>query len=243
LLSAATGPAAGLGALVQQLTRVAYALRERFSPDHWRTLNRLHADPLFARAAGGAAQAGSVLAGLDRVVLATTALSGFVLDGMTRSLGWRFLSLGRRIERLSQLCAALDVAFHAGPAQALDWLLELADSTLTYRSRYVAGPQWLAVLDLLVRDHENPRAVAFQIKGLREYVAKIEQTHGRFAADLLAPVQTALEALTAADLSPASPVLAQFIDQAQRAGHRVSDELALKFFSHAASRSMLSLVA
>ena len=243
LLRAATDPATGLGAMVQQLTRVAYALRERLSPDHWRTLNRMHADPLFARGAGGAPQASSVLAGLDRVVIATTTLSGFVLDGMTRSSGWRFLSLGRRIERLSHLCAALGVALHAGRSQTLDWLLELADSTLTYRSRYVAGPQWLAVLDLLVRDQENPRAVAFQIKGLREYVAKLEQTHGRFAGDLLAPIQAALDSLTAADLNPASPVLAEFIDQAQRVGHRVSDELALKFFSHAASRSMLSLVA
>ena len=243
LLYAATDPATGLGAQVQQLTRVAYNLRERLSLDHWRTLNRMHADPLFSRALGSAPQAGAVLAGLDRIVVTATTLSGFVLDGMTRNLGWRFLSLGRRIERLWHQCAALRIAIGAGRSHGLDWLLELADSTLTYRSRYVAAPEWLPVLDLLVRDENNPRSLAFQVKGLREYVAKLEATHGRFAGDTLAPVQAALDALSPADLDPQSPALALLIDQAQRAAHRVSEDLALEFFSHSTARSVLSLVA
>ncbi|MFZ2651910.1 MAG: circularly permuted type 2 ATP-grasp protein [Burkholderiaceae bacterium] len=243
LLHAATDPGSGLAAQFQQLARVAYSLRDRMSLDNWRTLNRMHADALFAHAGDSTPQVGSVLAGLDRIILTMMTLSGFVLDGMTRSLGWRFLSLGRRIERLTHVCAALQVATGAGRTHGLDWLLELADSTVTYRSRYLVGPQWLAVLDLLVCDQDNPRSVAFQVKGLREYVAKLEATHGRFAGDLLAPVQAALDALRPADLNPQSPALALLLDQAQRAGYRAADELTLKFFSHAATRSMLSLVA
>jgi uncharacterized alpha-E superfamily protein len=170
-------------------------------------------------------------------------VSGFVLDGMTRGLGWRFLSLGRRVERLANLCMALRLALAEGRSHGLDWLLELADSTVTYRSRYLVAPEWLPVLDLLIRDDTNPRSVAFQVKGIAEYIAKLEADHGRFALDLIAPVRAALDALTPTELDPDHPLLATLLEQTQRASHMVSDELTLKFFSHARSRSVLSLVA
>ena len=180
---------------------------------------------------------------LDRAVTSMMTLSGYVLDGMTRGTGWRFLSIGRRIERLSNLCIALQVATQEGRAGGLEWLLELADSTVTYRSRYLVAPEWLPVLDLLLRDDTNPRSVAFQVKGLVGYVDKLERAHGRFAGDVLAPVHAALLSLQADDLHPESEVLADLLEQLQRAAHTVSDELTLKFFSHADSRSVLSLVA
>ncbi len=54
------------------------------------------------------------LAELDRDIAAFITLSGFALDGMTRDHGWRFLSIGRRIERLQFLCGTLQQAL-AGP--------------------------------------------------------------------------------------------------------------------------------
>ena len=244
LLRAATDPDAGLGSQLQQLARVTYNLRDRMSLDNWRTLNRMHGDSLFTRADGSSVpSAAAVLAGLDRVVITMMTVSGFVLDGMTRGLGWRFLSLGRRIERLSILCLTLRFAIREGRSHNLDWLLELADSTVTYRSRYLVTPEWMPVLDLLIRDDTNPRSVAFQVKGITEYIAKLELAHGRFAGDVMAPMKAALDALTPADLDPDSVVLAALFGQLQRAGHMASDELTLKFFSHAASRSVLSLVA
>jgi uncharacterized circularly permuted ATP-grasp superfamily protein/uncharacterized alpha-E superfamily protein len=239
LLRAATHPDEGLSQRLKQLWRVAFSLRDRMSADNWRTLNRLIGDPVFQRGSS----LPLALAWLDRAVTTMMTLSGYVLDGMTRGAGWRFLSIGRRIERLSNLCITLQVATQAGRADGLDWLLELADSTVTYRSRYLVAPEWLPVLDLLVRDDSNPRSVAFQVKGLVEYVERLEQAHGRFAADVLGPAQAALQALEPADLHPESAVLSAAIDQMQRAAHTVSDELTLKFFSHAASRSVLSLVA
>ena len=134
-------------------------------------------------------------------------------------------------------------ATREGRDQGLDWLLQWADSSVTYRSRYLVAPEWLPVLDLLVRDELVPRSLAFQVKGLAEYVAKLEVTHGRFASDVVAPGQAALAALTGADLRPESEALAAVLDQLQRVAGGVSDELTLKFFSHAASRSVLSLVA
>ena len=241
LLRAATHADGGLAVELERLARVAFLLRDRMSSDHWRTLNRLHSDPVFRRREG--VPMPLALAWLDRAVTAMTTLSGFVLDGMTRSTGWRFLSLGRRVERLSQLCAALEVATGAGRASELGWLLELADSSMTYRSRYPAAPEWLPVLDLLLRDEANPRSAAFQMKGLVETVDKLERAHGRFASDLLAPARSALASIAAADLAPESAALAALLEQLDRTARRTSDETTLKFFVHAASRSVLTRVA
>ncbi|MBY0468546.1 MAG: circularly permuted type 2 ATP-grasp protein, partial [Burkholderiaceae bacterium] len=244
LLRAATHPDEGLSERLKQLSRVAFNLRDRMSADHWRSLNQLIADPVFQRGLSSTHLGLPLaMAWLDRAVTSMTTLSGFVLDGMTRGVGWRFLSIGRRLERLSTLCNVLQVATHEGRTHGLDWLLEYADSTVTYRSRYLVAPEWLPVLDLLLRDEVNPRSLAFQVKGLAEYIAKLELSHGRFASDVLAPAHHGLRNLSSVDLHPESEALADVIAQLQRAAHAVSDELTLKFFSHAASRSVLSLVA
>lgn len=244
LLRAATHPDEGLSERLKQLSRVAFNLRDRMSADHWRSLNQLIGDPVFQRGLSSTHLGLPLaMAWLDRAVTSMTTLSGFVLDGMTRGVGWRFLSIGRRLERLSTLCNVLQVATREGRTHGLDWLLEYADSTVTYRSRYLVAPEWLPVLDLLLRDEVNPRSLAFQVKGLAEYIAKLELSHGRFASDVLAPAHHALRNLSSVDLHPESETLAEVIGSLQRAAHAVSDELTLKFFSHAASRSVLSLVA
>ncbi|MBW8832524.1 MAG: circularly permuted type 2 ATP-grasp protein [Burkholderiales bacterium] len=239
LLRAATHPEEALSERFRQLSRVAFNLRDRMSADNWRTLNQLIADPVFQRSMS----LPLALVWLDRAVTSMMTLSGFVLDGMTRGTGWRFLSLGRRIERLADACSMLEVATNEGRTHGLDWLLELADSTVTYRSRYLVAPEWMPVLDLVLRDEANPRSVAFQVKGLSEYIAKLELSHGRFASDVIAPAHAALRKLRPEDLHPESEMVADVLGCLHRAALAVSDELSLKFFSHATSRSALSLVA
>jgi uncharacterized circularly permuted ATP-grasp superfamily protein/uncharacterized alpha-E superfamily protein len=239
LLKAATHQDGGLNESLRQLMRVAFNLRDRMSADNWRTLNRMAADPVFRRPASMA----MVMPWLDRAVTSMMTLSGFALDGMIRGSGWRFMSLGRRLERLSWLCSALQVGTREGRTHHPGWLLRLADSSVTYHARYQLAPEWLPVLDLLVRDDTNPRALAFQVKGLVEYVAKLEASHGRFAGSFLSQTQTALQNLLPESLHPDDAHLARVLDQLQKATHTVSDELTLQFFSHATSRSVLSLVA
>lgn len=239
LLRAATHPDEGLGERLKQLSRVGFSLRECMSMDNWRAVNRLSSDPVFRRGA----TLPLALAWLDRAVTAMMTLSGFVLDGMTRGIDWRFLSMGRRIERLTTLCTTLQVATREGRAHGLDWLVELADSTVTYRSRYLVAPEWLPVLDLLLRDDTNPRSIAFQAKGLADYVDKLEATHGCFAGDALGHMHAKLRALRPDDLHPESDEMAQVLDGLQCAAGTISDQLTLKFFSHASALSVLSQVA
>jgi uncharacterized alpha-E superfamily protein len=237
LRRAAHHPEGALAERLASLSRVAFSLRDRMSVDHWRTLNRLLADPALQREPA----LPMTLVWLDRAVTALMTLSGFVLDGMTRGVGWRFVSIGRRIERLATLCTTLQVATVEGRMHELDWLLDLADSSVTYRSRYLAAPEWLPVLDMVVRDEANPRSLAFQAKGLGDFIARLEAGHGEFASTVLAPAHAALRALPAAELRPESAQLAEAIAQLQGAASAISDAVSLKFFSHAVPRNMLQI--
>lgn len=239
LLHAATHLDGGLSQSFKQLQRVAFSLRDRMSADNWRTLNSLNSDPVFRRQAS----IPMAMAWLDRAVTTMMTLSGFALDGMVRGAAWRFLSMGRRVERLSWLTSALQVATREGRTHSPNWLLMLADSSVTYRSRYQVAPEWLPVLDMLVRDASNPRSLAFQMKGLCEYAWKIESAHGSFLGPWLVQGQNALQSLKPESLHPDDAQLARFLDQLQKTAYTLSDELTLKFFSHASSRSVLSLVA
>jgi uncharacterized alpha-E superfamily protein len=240
LLHAATHPSARLASDLQQLGRVAFCLRDRMSTDNWRTIHALTADPPQAVPTPTLPAA---MANLDRVVAALMTLSGFMLDGMVRGSGWQFLSIGRRLERLANLATVLQAATSEGRHSGLDWLLELADSGVTYRSRWPVAPEWLPVLHLLVADAANPRAVAFQVKGLVEFVAKLEARFGPFAGPALGQGAQRLLELPPAELDPESPRLAELLALMQRSAASLSDELTLKFFSHAPSRSVLSMAA
>jgi len=95
----------------------------------------------------------------------------------------------------------------------------------------------------VVRDEANPRSLAFQAKGLADFIGKLEATHGAFAGEALAPAHTALRALAPADLDPESEALAEVLARLQRSAYAISDQVSAKFFSHAAPRSVLSLAA
>ena len=230
----------GLAANLRLLFRVAFHLRERLSLDNWRTLNRLMQE--MARHAQRSSSLTEVLSQLDRSVITLMTLAGFTLDGMTRDQGWRFLSIGRRLERLQSMSLTLSLALaHAreGNECDLDWLLEVADSIITYRSRYMSRPEWLPVLDLLVQDESNPRALSFQILGLYDYLVRLSEAFGPCDAELLEPLIERLHALDAAqDLHPEGTVLPALLADLQSLAFTLSDRLSMRFFSHVSENQL-----
>ena len=221
----------GLASGLKNLLRVSAQLRERLSLDNWRTLNHMARRLQLGR--GRQAPLTETLAELDRDIAAFMTLAGFALDGMTRDHGWRFLSIGRRIERLQFMCTLLEQAL-AGPADAdLGWVLELADSSITYRSRYMARPEWLPVLDLLVRDVHNPRSVYFQLKGLNDFVGRVAEAFGGELHERMDDAVSALEGIDpGADLRHGSARLGALLREWNAASGRLSEQLGLRFFSH-----------
>jgi uncharacterized circularly permuted ATP-grasp superfamily protein/uncharacterized alpha-E superfamily protein len=194
----------GLAANLRRLSNLAFQLRNRLSLDHWRTITQLLRDP----AMNSTLTLSEGLLWLDTTIHATTTFAGYALDSMTRTVGFRFLSIGRRLDRLIFLIRAIQHACKNGRDSGLTWLLELCDSVITYRSRYMAQPEWLPVMDLLIRDESNPRALLFQAVGICEYLAKLENLQGSCGREFLEPAIALLRDLDIdKDFHPDSPRL------------------------------------
>ncbi|MGZ3159262.1 MAG: circularly permuted type 2 ATP-grasp protein, partial [Burkholderiaceae bacterium] len=223
-----SGP--GLVNNLQQLYQVAGHLRERLSLDNWHTLNRVVQKHSDAEHTPSLAEAITIL---NDTTTSLMTLSGFALDGMTRDQGWRFLSIGRRLERLQFLCNTLMRAINMPAESNLDWLLEIADSIVTYRSRYMAQPEWLPVLDLLMLDESNPRSVAFQLEGLLKYFKRLGASYGECGEEVLAPLLAELQALQPErDLQNGSAVLIALLQKINSCSYSISEKLGQRFFSH-----------
>lgn len=190
LIQCATHPQhrQGLAETLAQLGRVGFSLRDRLSHDHWRALNRLVNDQALTENM----TLGPTLVWLDRAVTGLATLSGFALDAMNRDAGWRFLSLGRRIERLVLLTSALEVTVNQLQAadatsevqQPLEWLLDLTDSSGSFRSQTTGIASWKAVRDIVLLDGTNPRSLRFQIEGVRQALQRLGEDTGVSLAGL-----------------------------------------------------------
>lgn len=226
-----------LAAAIRRLLWAAAQVRERLSLDHWHSLNRLQRN--LQSGQGRRGNLGEALTFLDQVLLVSSSLTGFSMDNMTRDHGWRFLVVGRRIERLSFLARTLGATLHPFCSQderGLEWLLELTDSIITYRSRYSRQPELLSVLDLVVFDESNPHSVMFQVQVIQRYLDRL----GRELGDIpMTGLELEIDALARFDLGlfQLSPreACAQLAGQLARlavAGHELSDLLGMRFFTH-----------
>jgi uncharacterized alpha-E superfamily protein len=123
-----------------------------------------------------------VLDQLNRVIITLSAFGGMATEGMTRTEGWRFLDLGRRLERamnLMHLVRGTLVQPNSHEAPILDAVLEIADCSMTYRRRYMSTLRVEPVLDLLLADGTNPRSMVSQLSLLAEHVAALPRTVSR----------------------------------------------------------------
>lgn len=224
--------------LLGRIRFIASTVRDRFSGDTWRILGRLEAD---SRSRPGRLPLASALALIHNLVLDLAAFNGMEMENMTRGHGWRFLDLGRRVERGLSVLALVRaaVAVSGRPVLGLEPALEIADSMMTYRRRHFAEARRREVMELLLRDESNPRALAFQIRVLREHVLALPREgateaaavgHARLAALRGALESANLEALHAPD------ALAAWLGQLASELTAFSDEVTGLYFVHTTPR-------
>lgn len=114
----------------------------------------------------------------DRALQMLAALAGLEQENMNRSAGWCFLDMGRRTERAINTCRlARTFAVEDASADDLDVLLDLIDSQITYRSRYVTGIALAPVRDMVLLDPFNPRSVGFQIDLINRHISTLPALH------------------------------------------------------------------
>ena len=207
----------------------ASVIRERFSPDAWRAvadLVSLIAAPL-PNGQSESAMIERVEAGL-RII---ASFSGLAQENMTQLAGWRFLELGRRIERALNTCRFVrSFGDKTSPEGSLDVLLELADSQLTYRQRYVMIAALAPVVDLVMFDPSNPRSVAFQLDRIEAHLSALPN---REAAGRLSPVRQIAATLgTRLRTADAASIVAGEIIGIENELMRLSETIASTYLTH-----------
>jgi uncharacterized alpha-E superfamily protein len=159
-----------LPSLVAAAQAAASVIRDRFSPDAWRALTDLH--ELVEEPLDEIPSENVIFERIQAALRIVASFSGLAQENMTRLAGWRFLDLGRRIERVIATCRFVR-QFADECADSLDVLLELADSQITYRQRYVMVAAAAPVKDLVVLDPNNPRSVAYQLGRIETQLAAL----------------------------------------------------------------------
>jgi uncharacterized circularly permuted ATP-grasp superfamily protein/uncharacterized alpha-E superfamily protein len=162
----------GLLNAIDRAVHSASQIRDRFSPDGWLALADLRKT---TRNFAARVQLGDDATRAMTVLLRKLAgFSGLVHENMYRFAGWRFLEIGRRLERGIQIAGITRwLTRKEAPDGALDMLLEIGDSVMTHRRRYNVAAGANSYLDLLVLDPLNPRSVLFQVAELREQIEKL----------------------------------------------------------------------
>ncbi|MGC3963773.1 MAG: circularly permuted type 2 ATP-grasp protein [Rhodocyclaceae bacterium] len=227
---------------LQQVVRLARTLRDRLAPDSWRIYNRL--ERLLGQWRRGPHTLSDALEFLDQSLLALITLSGYAMEHMTRDAGWRFQSLGRRIERMQSLTTWLQhLLVPANQPPALETLIDLSDSVLTYRRRYQRTSEQALVAELLLVDHDNPRGFIYQLQSLLDHTQQLPDNAPGSVDELLLPIIDRLlaqppEGWVATEERRAQ--LRRLLSDAWMAGNALATRLQGRYFSHVRTRSTLA---
>ena len=233
-----------LAFILSEVSRVGNSVRERLSADMMILVGQLRTSLDAERDT----QIPEYPATLTLCLELLSAFSGMERENINRGMGWLFMSIGRRLERaiyLTRLLQQITIPLREQDWPLLECLLEVADSSMTYRSRYYTTLQPMAVLDVLMADESNPRALDFQLAHLVDLYQKLP----RHMADDLQAMREALAMLRGFDLRslsyslPRNPSAARdteglvrlknFLGGLEQLLSSWSENLSSRYFSHA----------
>ncbi len=251
-LSASIGRAArpdgAVGQLQARIAGMTGLVRDRLTGDMHATFTQS------LRAARAAAETtGPGLEDLSRAMVANlrfaSAVAGVASENMVRGGAWLFLELGRRLERAQAVLAEIGLVLDVPPARveaSLRLILELCDSVITYRSRYLSVLQPAPVLDLVLADPSNPRGLAFQLAAMQSALAEVAGVPADALADEAASLRQGAEALihdvlAARDQSLAATALPSRLSAMADALGALSDAITRRYFALLPAQRVLTL--
>ncbi len=202
-------------------------IRDRFSPDGWLALMDLSKTVHRFRTR---VSAGDDASGAMTVLLRKLAgFAGLVHENMYHAVGWRFLEIGRRLERAIEMCRLM--ALLAGPdaaAEHLDLLVEVGDSVMTHRRRYKVNSGRLAAIELLALDEFNPRSIRYQLAEVRGQIALL--TGGEKAGPIHPIMREVLRLYTELQISEARDISPERLAELAASFAQLSDMIDATYF-------------
>ncbi len=241
----------GLGWNLKQMRRVALHLKERLSADTWRVLQKIQTDFSMSIPTDPNQRYISEMNLLDSSIVTLSAFVGLVMENTTRGPGWHFLEIGRRLERARHMADLLQAGVAEAPEEMepyLRMLLYIADSSITYRTRYLTALRTDLVLDLLLVDESNPRSLIFQLADLLKHLDQLPK-YNDVACDLEKELvskaiytvrATPMVELSKRDKNGHLGALAELLRQVKSDMFDLSDALATHYLSPVVSSHFVS---
>lgn len=227
-------PGGAVVARLGQVARLVEAVRDRLTADMYATFTQ----PLRTLLAQAAEVRGldALEALLAEVLRYTASLAGVAAENMVRAGGYTFLDLGRRVERAQSIAAQLHFALAQPPSRVeggLRLALELCDSVITYRSRYLGVLQPAPALDLVLADPGNPRGLGFQLHAIHTLLAELGDAGlAAAAAALVREVEAMPPTLLASPgQAAATTTLAPAIGRVEAEVASLSDAVTRRYFA------------
>ena len=242
--------ARGLMSSLHQMLRNGSAIRDRISLDAYRILSRIEDDLQLDRRRNRE----GVVATIDWInglIPNMFAFAGLVSESMVRSHGWRFLELGRLIERAwqtAELLSATLVNPVPNEQSLLEAVLDTRDSLMTYRVRYLLRMQPAPVIDLLTTDDTNPRSLCHQLILIDHLIGQLPDNDSRvglgqdekLAKSLMNKVQVAdpiqLALVKSGERKELHILLSELIDRLPQ----LSNALSARYLTHTAAKQSLT---
>ena len=204
MLSALLGSVRAAGAvegsishLVREVAHLTELVRDRLTGDMYGAfIAALRQIRRNARTVDGSSEALSQV--MVDILRFSASVAGLAAENMVRGGGWMFLELGRRIERAQSICTQIGYTLEQPPARmepALRLVLELCDSLITYRTRYLTVLQAGPVLDLVLADEGNPRGLAFQLVSIGALLDQIGGPSDRTLPGIAAALAEEIQAM------------------------------------------------
>jgi uncharacterized circularly permuted ATP-grasp superfamily protein/uncharacterized alpha-E superfamily protein len=222
---------------LRHLAANAGGVREFLSTATWRVLNGLDTERNVLAETTDESDQFLVTECLDRIMVDLAALAGLVMESMVRGPGWRFLDLGRRLERAVLLLGVIEASLNDPPGDDIaqpvyDLVLGASESLVAYRRRYRSDVRVAAIEDLLVHDDSNPRSLVFQLDRVNEHLAALPwnpdaSKHRRF-----------LDAAARGRLGEGPDSLAKLVLDVRGPLLELIRELMLAWFTHPARRGL-----
>lgn len=167
-------------------------------------------------------------------------IAGVAAETMPRDDGYRFLLMGRLLERAEMTCRLLAVRYNrldrSGQAMAFHWWLALLKSVSAfeaYLKEHRASVDPNRVLEFLLLSPNFPRSVLFCLRGTEEQMAGLNADGERGTAQrALGRVRARVEYCDVAEV--VADDLGRFLDELQQDIWRVGDAIDAYFFRHGA---------
>lgn len=242
---------------LKSLSRSASAVRDRVSTELLHVLNKLEDTRLFLthkiKASPLQEETGELdlISGhLDDSLMTLSAFTGLAHENFSHGDGWRFMMLGRRLERITHTSSIINTMLSRQheDIEILEALLKLFDSSMTYRSRYRSQFDGYNVLRLLLLDEDNPRSLAFQFREVEKEIALLPGRRRIQPGDPLARLAfSGLSRIRLADTyalinakRDARQSLPKFLTVLEGLPDSMAEVLSATYFTHVESSQQLS---